>query len=211
MPRHPEMSHPALDLIKQRVSTNRFDPSFELDEAAIRELVAYASEAPSAYNLQNWRFIAVQSRARKRALMALAYDQDKVVEAAVTFIVCGVLEPHHGIRAAMQPFHDDGHIDEQILDEWVDEAASTYVDNAAMQRDEAIRSASLAGMTLMLAAEAMGLASGPMIGFDAAGVGMDFQLAATEIPVMLVAVGRAAPGNWPRKRRRPVAQVLAVV
>ena len=31
------------------------------------------------------------------------------------------------------------------------------------------------------------------------------------LPVMLVAVGRAAPGNWPRKRRRPVEQVLDFV
>jgi nitroreductase len=205
------MKHPALDLIKQRVSANRFDPAFTLEEEAIRELISYASEAPSAYNLQNWRFIAVRSPARKHALMALAYDQAKVVDAAVTFIVCGVLEPHHGIRAAMQPFHDDGHIDQDFLDEWVGEATSAYQDEPTMQRDEAIRSASLAAMNLMLAAQAMGLASGPMIGFDAAGVSSDFELAPTEIPVMLVAVGRAVPGNWPRKRRRPVEQVLAVV
>lgn len=205
------MQHPALDAIRQRISANRFDPGFEIDAATIRELVAYASEAPSAYNLQNWRFIAVQSRARKQALMALAYDQEKVVDAAVTFIVCGVLEPHLGIRSAMQPFHDDGHIDRHYLDAWVGEAASVYQDMPAMQRDEAIRSASLAAMTLMIAAQAMGLVSGPMIGFDAAGVSADFALAPTEIPVMLVAVGRAAPGNWPRKRRRAVEQILAVV
>ena len=205
------MKHPALDLIKQRVSANRFDPAFTLDDATIRELIEYASEAPSSYNLQNWRFIAVRSPARKRALMALAYDQDKVVEASVTFIVCGVLEPQQGIRAAMQPFHVDGHIDRETLDAWVDEATSTYQNEPGMQRDEAIRSASLAAMSLMIAAQAMGLASGPMIGFDAAGVSADFELASIEIPVMLVAVGRAAPGNWPRKRRRPVDQVLAVV
>lgn len=205
------MNHPALDLIRQRISANRFDPAFTLEEATIHELISYASEAPSAYNLQNWRFIAVRSPARKHALMALAYDQAKVVDAAVTFIVCGVLEPHRGIRAAMQPFHDDGHIDRDFLDEWVGEATATYQDEPAMQRDEAIRSASLAAMNLMLAAQAMGLASGPMIGFDAAGVSNDFELAPTEIPVMLVAVGRAVPGNWPRKRRRPVEQVLAVV
>ena len=29
-----------------------------------------------------------------------------------------------------------------------------------------------------------------------------------EVPVMLVAVGRAAPGNWPQKPRRPLAEVL---
>ncbi len=205
------MKHPALDLIRQRVSANRFDSAFKLEEETIHELISYASEAPSAYNLQNWRFIAVRSLARKRALMALAYDQEKVVDAAVTFIVCGVLEPHRGIRAAMQPFHEDGHIDRDFLDEWVEEAVSAYQDEPGMQRDEAIRSASLAAMNLMIAAQAMGLASGPMIGFDAAGVSLDFELAPTEIPVMLVAVGRAAPGNWPRKRRRPVDQVLALV
>lgn len=205
------MTHPALELIRQRISANRFDPTFTLDDAAIRELIGYACEAPSAYNLQNWRFIAVRTPARKRALMALAYDQEKVVAASVTFIVCGSLEPQHGIRAAMQPFHEDGHIDGELLDEWVEEATATYRDAPGMQRDEAIRSASLAAMNLMLAAQALGLASGPMIGFDAAAVSTDFGLAATEIPVMLVAVGRAAPGNWPRKRRRPVDQVLAVV
>jgi nitroreductase len=205
------MKHPALELIQQRISANRFDPAFALDHGAIRELIGYATEAPSAYNLQNWRFIAVQSPARKRALMALAYDQEKVVDASVTFIVCGVLEPQHGIRGAMQPFHEDGHIDQEVFDEWVDEATSVYQHAPGMQRDEAIRSASLAAMNLMIAAQAMGLASGPMIGFDAAGVSTDFGLATTEIPVMLVAVGRAAAGNWPRKRRRPVEQVLAVV
>ena len=205
------MKHPALELIKQRVSANRFDPTFQLDDGTIRELISYASEAPSAYNLQNWRFIAVQSAARKRDLMALAYDQEKVVDAAVTFIVCGVLEPHRGSRTAMQPFHDDGHIDRNFLDEWVQEATSAYQGEPGVQRDEAIRSASLAAMNLMIAAQAMDLASGPMIGFDAAAVSSNFGLASTEVPVMLVAVGRAAPGNWPRKRRRPVEQVLVVV
>jgi nitroreductase len=205
------MVHPALDAIRRRISVNRFDPTFVLDDPTIRDLVAYACEAPSAYNLQNWRFIAVKSPVRKRALMAVAYDQEKVVEAAVTFIVCGVLEPHRNLRAAMQPFHDDGHIDRDFLEDWIEEATSTYRDEPRAQRDEAIRSASLAAMNLMIAAQAMGLASGPMIGFDAAAVSAEFNLAPTEIPVMLVAVGRAAPGNWPRKRRRPVDQVLDLV
>ena len=50
-----------------------------------------------------------------------------------------------------------------------------------------------------------------MGGFDAAGVVEAFGLAPDEIPVMLVAVGRPAPGNWPQKQRRPVADVLSIV
>ena len=66
-------------------------------------------------------------------------------------------------------------------------------------------------MTLMLAAQGRGLASGPMIGFDADGVSRVFSLAATEIPAILVTVGYAAPGNWPQKPRRPISEVLAYV
>ena len=91
---------------------------------------------------------------------------------------------------------------------WVGMADGMY-SNAQMARDEAVRSASLAAMTLMLAAESEGLASGPMIGFDAAAVSREFGLGPDEIPVMLLTVGYAAPGNWPRKPRFPASQILS--
>ncbi|WP_198001684.1 nitroreductase family protein [Chromobacterium haemolyticum] len=78
------------------------------------------------------------------------------------------------------------------------------------QRDEAIRSASLATMVLLLAAEERGLASCALGGFDAEAVAREFDLAADELPVMLVTVGRAAAGNWPQKPRRPVAEVMVL-
>lgn len=205
------MTHPALDLIVQRTSINRFDSSHAIDDATIRELVRYASEAPSANNFQNWRFIAVRSPARKARLCDMAYGQKKVQEASVTFIVCGRLRPHLGLRAAMQPFLAAGHVDAAAVDAMVDRATRGYSDDPQMQRDEAIRSASLAAMTLMLAAQAMGLVSGPMIGFDPAQVHAGFGLGADEIPALLVTVGRPAPGNWPRKPRRPVVDVLDIV
>ena len=72
------MTHPTLDLILQRTSVNRFDPAFAIDDATLRELVRYASEAPSAYNFQNWRFIAVRTPAHKARLCEMAYGQKKV-------------------------------------------------------------------------------------------------------------------------------------
>lgn len=205
------MKHPALTVIEARTSINHFDATGEIDDDIIRDLVHYATQAPSAYNLQNWRFIAVKSAGRKQVLMESAYGQPKVGAAAVTFIVCGKLEPHAGALSAMQPFHEAGHISREALNGWVEDAARSYRDDPVMQRDEAIRSASLAAMSLMLAAQAMGLASGPMIGFDAQVVTRNFALGAQEIPVMLVAVGRASTGNWPRKPRRDVSEVLSIV
>jgi nitroreductase len=205
------MTHPALDLITQRTSINRFDPAATIDDATIRELVRYACEAPSSNNMQNWRFIAVRTPADKARLCEMAYGQKKVLEASVTFIVCGRLRPHVGLRSAMQPFLAAGHVTAAAVDGMVARATEGYAEDAQAQRDEAVRSASLAAMTLMLAAQAMGYVSGPMIGFDPAQVHTGFSLDADDLPAMLVTVGRPAPGNWPRKPRRPVADVLQIV
>jgi nitroreductase len=205
------MTHPTLDLIVERTSINRFDPSYMIDDATIGELVHYASEAPSAYNYQNWRFVAVRTPAQKARLCAMAYGQKKVEEASVTFIVCGRLKPHLGLREAWRPFVAAGHADAAMVDAVVGSATRAYADNTQLQRDEAIRSASLAAMTLMLAAQAMGLVSGPMIGFDPDQVRTGFDLGPDEIPALLVTVGRPAPGNWPRKPRRAVSDVLYIV
>lgn len=66
-------------------------------------------------------------------------------------------------------------------------------------------------MTLMIAAQAMGWASAPPAGFDADAVSTAFGLQSSELPVMLVAVGRTGTDNRPRKERRPVQDVLEIV
>lgn len=84
----------------------------------------------------------------------------------------------------------------------------SYAGKPEFARDEAIRSASMAAMALMLAATERGLASGPMIGFDPQALRREFNIDARYLPVMLIAVGRPAPGNWPRKPRLRVHEVL---
>ncbi|ARF90526.1 nitroreductase family protein [Burkholderia cenocepacia] len=195
-------------LLKSRISTNKYDSARSLTDQQIDELIQLATTAPSAFNLQNWKFVAVRSAAGKAKLLPLAYGQQKVVDAAVTFIVCGTLEPQLTLPAALKPSVERGILDQGIYEGWVGAANSMYGDNPAFQRDEAVRSASLAAMTLMIAAEDRGLASGPMIGFDPAAVAAAFGLKSTDVPVMLVTVGYAAPGNWPQKPRKSTSDVL---
>lgn len=198
------------ELIKSRVSANSYDTTRKLSDAEVAELVELATHAPSAFNLQNWKFVAVRSDDAKARLLPLAFGQQKVADAAVTFIVCGTLEPHLTLPAALKPTLDAGIINDAIYDGWVGAAQNMYKENAAFQRDEAIRSGSLAAMTLMLAAQGKGLVSGPMIGFNPVAVAEAFGLAATDVPVMLVTVGYPGPANWPQKPRKAVADVLAL-
>ena len=197
--------------IRHRVSVNSFEEGATLSDGEIATLVEYASQAPSSFNFQNWRFIAVRDRDAKARLEAIAYGQKKVSQAAVTFIVLGLLNPQLRLSAALAPALEAGILDQATVDTWVGMANGMYGSNAELQRDEAIRSASMAAMTLMLAAEALGLGSGPMIGFDAAAVREEFALADDEIPAMLLTVGRKGSGNWPRKPRFPTSSILKIV
>ncbi|HYE74360.1 MAG TPA: nitroreductase family protein [Blastocatellia bacterium] len=197
-----------LETIKKRISANKFDPTKKLSNEEIKELISYATQAPSSYNIQHWRFVALTEQADKERLKAVAYNQQKIVDAAVTFIVLGDLRGHEKMPDILKPLVEAGQITQAFANGWVEQVNYRYSD-AQNSRDEAIRSASLAAMTLMLAAEAKGLVSGPMIGFDPEGVKREFNIPDRYVPVMLIAVGYEAPGNWPRKPRLSVDEVLA--
>lgn len=199
------------ELIKSRASANSYDTTRPLSDADVAELVELATHAPSAFNLKNWKFVAVRSAEAKAKLHPLAYGQQKVLDAGVTFIVCGLLGEDELIASSLKPTLDAGIIDQATFNGWVGAAQGMYKGNTKLQRDEAIRSGSLAAMTLMLAAQGKGLASCPMIGFDAVGVAQAFGLSASEVPVMLITVGHPGAANWPHKPRKPIAEVFTAV
>jgi nitroreductase len=197
--------------LEQRNATNHFDSNRPVTDAQLQELLRLATLAPSAYNLQNWSFIAVRSAAAKAQLKAAAYQQTKVTEAPLTLVVCGTLQAHRTLAARLQPSIDAKLLPPSVVESWVAMASGSHEGNAQLQRDEAFRSASLAAMALMLAAQAMGLSTGPMSGFDPAAVAQAFALSPDEVPVMLITLGYAAPSNWAQKPREAVSTVLRTV
>ena len=198
-----------VSLLEHRVTTGRFDPTFTLGRSTMAELVRLATHAPSAFHLQNWCFKAVHSSERKVMLTKLAHGQRQVSDAAVTYIVCGELNAHTTLRERLQPSVEASIITPEVQNQWVEMAIASHRDNPRAQHVEAVRSASLAAMSVMFAAREMGLDCGVLGGFDPTGVHAAFGLKPDEIPVMLVTVGRAAPGNWPQKIRRPIDDVLS--
>lgn len=198
-----------IEAIRGRTSANNFDATHVMSREEITELVTLATESPSSFNMQNWRFIAVSSPEAKARLKAAAFNQPKVGDAAVTFVVVGEVGGHRHLPRLIKPMLDAGAINQTAYEGWINMANGLYEGKDQFQRDEAIRSASLASMTLMLAATGRGYVSGAMIGFDPAAVAAACGLAAHEVPVMLIAVGKPAPGNWPRKVRRSLDEVLS--
>jgi nitroreductase len=205
------MTNEVLDAIENRRTTNRYDSSRGIGDVQISELVRLATRAPTAFHLQNWRFIAVRTSEAKTRLRKLAFDQPKVTEAAVTFIVVGQLASHLLMAERLASSVAAGFLPADVVTGWQGAGKILYFEQPQTQRDEAVRTATFGASQLMFAAQAQGLGSSPMIGFDAAGVAKEFGLGSDEVPVVLVTVGYAADGNWPQKPRRPVTDLLSLV
>jgi nitroreductase len=205
------MTNAVLDAIENRRTINIYDSSRDIGDEQIGELVRLATRAPTAFHLQNWRFIAVKSPEAKARLRRLAFDQPKVTEAAVTFIVVGQLASHLVMAERLASSVAAGFMPAEVVAGWEGAGKALYFEQPQTQRDEAVRTATFGASQLMFAAQAQGLGSSPMIGFDAAGVADEFDLGYDEIPVILVTVGYASDGNWPQKPRRPVDELLIFV
>lgn len=205
------MSFSVKKALEQRAATRFFDASKELDDAQITELTRLATLAPTAFNLQNWHFIAVKTAEAKQRLYESAFKQQRILDAAVTFIICGEMESHKTFDRVTKVMIDRGGVPEDAAATWHDKVKAAMHNNSAAQHAEAFRSASLGAMALMLAAQEQGLATGPMSGFDPAAIRATFDLSETRIPVVLVSVGYAAEGNTPQNARLDIEEVLDIV
>jgi nitroreductase len=202
------VSDTLLELLRGRVSVERFDPARALDEREIRELVADATSAPSSFNIQHWRFVAIRRPEDKARLREAALGQIQVVDAAVTFIVLGDTQGVDKLPAILDSAVREGTLPEPKAAAWLRMARTLYAEPAAA-REEAQRSACLAAMALMLAAQARGLGTVALSGFDVERVRREFEIDVRYIPVLLVAVGHPASVHTARQPRLPLDEVLA--
>ena len=149
------------DLARARHSVRIYETGIEISDADLKQIFDTVVLSPSSFNVQHWQFVVVREQERKSTLRGMSYGQAQVEAASAVVLVCGRLDAH--VDAA-QIYADAG---EEARDKYVPMIEGVYNDQPALQKEEAIRSGSLAAMTLMYAAKAAGWDSGPMIGFDA--------------------------------------------
>ncbi len=191
-----------LDVINARRSVKKFEPEHEISDDEFETLFGRVSLSPSSFNIQPWRFVVVRDRERKKALRGCAMNQAQVEEASATIIVVGKLDAYTDAEEITADMPAD------VRDRSVRMIRNFYEGNAALQRDEAIRSTSLAAMTLMLAAQDLGYATGPMIGFDPDAVSEEAGLGENEIPVMLIVIGKEQGKSRPRGHRFKISRIV---
>ncbi len=189
-------------IINERRSVKKFDASHEISDATLIELFSRVALSPSSFNLQHWRFVVVRDAAHKAQLRKASYNQEQVEIASATIVVAAKLNAH---QDASRIFAD---APQSVQDSMIPMIHSTYEGKPEFQRDEAVRSTSLAAMSLMYAAYDLGYATGPMIGFDPAAVSELVGLDDDHFPVMLIVIGKEVGDMRPRSARLPINEIV---
>lgn len=192
-----------IEAIENRRSIKGFDPEHRMPEAEIERLLQLAMLSPTAFNIQNWRFVVVRDPQLRQQIRAVAWDQAQVTDASLLVILTADLqawdkEPGRYWKEAPEPVRD-----------YLVPAIGQYYDGREqVQRDEAMRSCGMAAMTLMLAAKELGYDSCPMDGFDFDAVGKLINLPPDHVIAMFVAIGKGIQEAFPRGGQLPMGDVV---
>lgn len=179
--------------IESRRSVKAFDPDHRMSEAEVQELLGQAMLAPTAFNIQNWRFVVVDDSALRQEIRKVAWDQSQVTDASLLLVLCADLKAWE-----KKPERYWRNVDAPVREFMVPAIHQYYVGKEQVQRDEAMRSCGLAGMALMLTAREMGYDTCPMDGFDFDAVGKLIQLPDDHVISFMLAVGRGIKPPFPR-------------
>lgn len=186
-------------VIKERHAVRNFDPNYQISQQQLRELLNLASSAPSAWNLQHWKFLAITEQSDKEMLFPIADQQQHVLEASAIIVVLGDLEPWRNMESAYMPLVSEGLMSESSYHRLAVKLKSIYA-TPRLARDDAYLNASLVAMQVMLAAKAIGLDTCPMGGFDTERLIDTFTIPSRYTPIMLIAMGRATAPARPTVR-----------
>ncbi|MGZ8270652.1 MAG: nitroreductase family protein [Methylophilus sp.] len=181
------------EAIIERRSIKAYDPHHKMTEQEIAKLMSLAMLSPTAFNIQNWRFVIVTDPVLRQQIRAVSWNQAQVEEASLLIVLTADLNAW-----AKEPARYWVNAPKPVQDYLVPAIGNYYQGNEQIQRDEGMRSCGMAAMTLMLAAKEMGYDTCPMDGFDFDAVGKLLNLPEDHIPVMFVVVGKALAPARPR-------------
>jgi len=192
-----------IQTIHARRSVKHYDPDHRLTDDEVRTLLTTAMQAPTAFNIQHWRFVLVTDPDIRQQIRAAAWDQAQVTDASLLIVMCAdrdawKKDTARYWRDAPQP----------VQDFLVPAIGAYYEGRDQVQRDECMRSCGLAGMAIMLAAKEMGYDSCPMDGFDFDAVARIIRLPDDHVISYMIAVGKGTQQPWPKPGQLSYEEVV---
>jgi nitroreductase len=176
----------AIEAIKQRRSVKHYDPNYQMSGEEIKRLISLARMSPTAFNMQNVRFVIVHDKELRQKIRAVSWNQRQVTDASLLIILCADLKAWE-----KDPIRYLKDAPKKVQDNLLRAMDQYYRNNELAQRDEAMRSCGIVAQTIMLAAKAMGYDTCPMDGFEFDKVAKLINLPEDHVISMFVVVGKA--------------------
>lgn len=192
---------PFFNVIQERRSVRTYDPEVKISREEMNEILQQATLAPSAANLQPWRFLVIDSQELKQKLFPIAFNQQQVIESSAVIAVLGDLEGYKLAEKIYGMAVDAGYMPADTAQSFVERYQTMF---ASMPSETVLQKISIDGglvsMQLMLVARAKGYDTVPMGGFDHAKFVEAFDIPERYAPIMLIAIGKAAKPGHPTLR-----------
>lgn len=178
----------AAEAALSRRSIRQYAPT-PIPEPDLRELLRLASRAPSAFNVQPWRFVVVQDANLKARLAAAAYGQQQVLRAPATIVLYSDMAS--ALERMPEAMHPGMPADKRAAG--VESFRAGFANQTVDEREAwGNAQSNIALGYLLLLAESLGYATSPMLGFDAEKVKTVLDLPAHVRITALVAIGYPA-------------------
>ena len=192
-----------LDAIRSRRSIKHYDAEHQMTEEEVAKLLSLAVLSPTAFNIQNWRFIVVSDTSLRHKIRKVAWDQAQVTDTSLFVVLTADLKAWE-----KEPVRYWKNADKEVQDFMVPAIDAYYRNKDQVQRDEAMRSCGIVAQTLMLAAKSLGYDSCPMDGFDFDEVAKLINLPDDHVIAMFVAIGKGTKEAWPRPGQLSLDEVV---
>ena len=202
------------DVMLNRHSVRKFDEQAKIERSELTEMIAEAITAPSACNLQAWRFVVVDSPAGKDKLRSffMRFNLPQLATASAVVMIFGDTLAFESYRDLWNKAYENGQITAAKRDEVLNPfpPLSESAPKSMLINDSMV-DCSLAAMQLMLTARAHGYESNPIAGYDAKKAAPAFDLDPERyVPVMAIAIGKPVDEGVDKvtSSRYPVKDVM---
>ena len=190
-------------IVQDRRSIKYFDANHTMNKDEINELFKMTLLSPTAFNIQHWRFDVIEDKKLREQIKKISFNQSQVTDASLLVVISGDLDAW---KKNPRKYWKNADVNVQNMMESM--ITDFYSNKKEMQRDEVMRSCSMAAMTMMLCAKNMGYDSCPMDGFDFSELSKLLQFPKNQIPVMFVAIGKKLQNAWSRGGQLNLSQVV---
>ncbi len=178
------------ELQKARRSVSNFDPDKHVDDELLEKIIEQAALAPSSFNLQPWRILAVKSQEKRQEVYDTgACEQEKVLKAPVLLVVLGDRKGYKRYNPMWDVKKDLGKLDEDSVQNIIESVSNGVYGTDDKELGFAVRNSSLMAMSIMYTAKYYGVDTHPMIGFSPEKIKELFDLSDSMEVTVLISLG----------------------